>query len=655
MIKIKTLIYFQIMFINILFLSNIISCKNISENKKISKNNNINLILKNNGNKWNKLVNYKKLKNNNLIDSNINSNFNYFEKNKYLNNGFYTYNNENIFIESNLIEEQKEKNNTQHNENANISKILFNELSEKREKHKEKINFYKKWMLGFGIATCIVVGVSTGLGIYFGIKNSDENVNKENENLQNQINFYRNIKSNDALAKVILKIIDIAFMKQLPQAILNFLKETILKESFEKLNEKFENELVEKIMQSKDVTKSAINNLLTELTKIDVKNKDINKINNDIKKSLTNIIEIYLPDLIKGVLNFITIESKEGTQSSILGDILIKILNESNIGIKNSHDFSIILKTYVDLITKKENNLINFIIEIASEAINKTELSSDIINDIFKMINMFIDILIARKSNNNSGKVIDVEKIVKILLPKLVKIINFDKDKNYSAFVSFINQIFENNNKNDSNFNWVYDLIEKGEISKNSKNNTKKENENRKIIIPRLDINSHEKFLVLLELGKISGFITKFFNLLYEPFVIELKKQEKQNEVKKAIVRLTGFISYIYYKLNNLKSDNKDTFFNVLKKDLNPANPKYAIPKAISKLLKKYYISDSIITDLFGKKVPDWYLYIFKSNSYAIFIEAEKEAKKQLEVNKESNLKEIFKQGNFQILNNKNK
>ncbi|MDJ1648044.1 hypothetical protein [Mycoplasma phocimorsus] len=644
--KNKKIFNIALMVVNISLLINIVSCKNISLNKKLFKNNINDLIFKND---QNKLISYEYPENNKLNDE---YSFKNIIKNKYLNNGFYIYENKNIFIESNLIEEeQKVEDNITEKENTNISINLFNELLEKRRRHQEKINTYKKWMIGFGIASSIIVGVSSGLGIYFGIKNSDKSISLTNQNLQEQINSYKNINSNDPFIKVIVKIIDIAYTKKLPQSILNFLKETILKDSFKNLNEKFENELVNKIMASKDITKFAVNDLLVELTKIGIKNNDKNTINNNIKKALTNIIEIYLPDLIKGILDFITIESKQKTKNSILADILIKILNDSNIGIKNSHDFSIILRTYVKLIIKKDNKLIDFIIKTASDAINQTNLTSNIINDIFTIINKFIDIIIARKSDKNEDKVIDVEKIVKILLPKILKIITFDKNNDYSSFVSFINKMFESKDEqNNSNFDWIYNLIKNGKINNITIKPTN-ENQNRKIIIPKLDINNHEKFFVLLELENISGYITKIFNLLFEPLIIQLKKNENENETKKAIVRLTGFISYIYYKLNNLKLNNKETFFNRLKRDLNPANPKYAIPKAIYKLFKKYEINNSIITDLFGKKVFDSYLYIFTIESYEIFTEA----KKQAESNETSNLKKIFEQGNFQNLNDKNK
>ncbi|MDJ1647281.1 hypothetical protein [Mycoplasma phocimorsus] len=650
--KNKKIIRGIIIMANIGLLHNIISCKHISKNNLLSKNKIINSIFKNNDKK---IISYKKNNYNHLNYTNYN--FDFYSKNKYLNNGSHTYKNENILMEFNLIEnEQKEENNIEEKEDTNISKKLINELLEKRKKHQVKINSYKKWMIGLGIVSSIVVGVSSGLGIYFGVKNSDENIKAINENLQKQIDLYKiiykELNPSDPLTKVIIKIIDIAFTKKLPQAILNFLKDTFLKDSFKNVNKEFEDELINKITLSKKVTKSAVNDLLTEFTKLNIKDSDKNKINNNIKKALTNIVKSYLPDLIKGILDFITIESKKNSKNSILADILIKILKDSNIQFNNEYNFSKTLRMYVDLITKKDNKLIDFIVKTASDAIYNTNLTSNIIDDIFTIINKFIDILIARKSDENEGKVIDIEKIVKVILPELVKSIDFDDKQDYSSLVFFINEMFEKKqNKEKTNFCWVYNFIENGIIENTSKTNLIKEKENKKIIIPKLNINNYEKWIVLLELENISGFITQFFNLLFEPLIIQLKEQTKKDETTKAIIRLTGFISYIYYKLSKLKSNNEETFFNRLKQDLNPANPKYAIPKAILKLLKKYNINDSIITDLFGEKVSDWYLYIFKISSYQIFQEAETEAKSK----GKSNLIKIFEEGNFNNLKNKNK
>ncbi|MDJ1646670.1 hypothetical protein [Mycoplasma phocimorsus] len=652
MIKNKKIIIVALISTNIVILTNAISCNNIN------KNNIIDFSIEN---KKDKLYNYKAIKENSLIDTAVNFTFDYFAKNTNIHNGFHTYKNENIFIESNLSEDEKNIENRQkENNETDISKKLINELLEKRKKHEEKIAIYKKWILITSIASIIVATISSSLGIYFGIKNSNKNVEMTNLNLENQIEEYKKkykeINPNDHLSNVIIKIIDIAFTKEFPNAILNFLKETILKDSFEKVNIDFETELKKEIKESNEAAKSSVSDLLNKLTKINIKNSDNNQIKNEIKKALTDITKIYLPNLIKGILKFITINSKVQTNNSIFADFLIKKLDKWNIKLNNSNEFSEILKTYVELITRRDDNLIAFLIKKASNVINRTDLSINIIDNLFTIINKFIEDLILKDNNDKNGeksKAIDAAKIINILLPKIISSIKIDAEKDYLSFVKFVNGMFEQNNKH-SNVNnkqlWVYKLIEGGKFKPDTQvyleNQIVSENQqinNRKIIIPEVDFSLDEKFLVLLELNNISGFITKLFNLLFEPLVIELKKSEnnKSENAKKAIIRLTGLISFIYYKLS---SNNKSGFFNTLKKDLTPADPKYAIPKTISKLFDKHNIKKEL-TELFGQSIYDPYLYIFKIGSYEIF----SAAKKQVEKHKEniSDLKKIFESGTF--------
>ncbi|MDJ1645734.1 hypothetical protein QLQ80_01345 [Mycoplasma sp. M5725] len=643
------------MSIKITLIFNVISCNVISKNDQLFKNDIINSLSDNNKSK---LISQNKNIENDLIDNAITSTFDFFNERKNLNKNFYSYSNENIFLEPNLIEEeQKKENDIQNENNSIISKKIFDELIQKRKIHQTKINNYKKWMIGIGLASSIIAGFSSGLGIYFGIKNNDKNVNLENINLQKQIDIYKNlykeINQADPLTNVIVKVIDIAFTKQLPQAILNFLKKTILKESFQKIEENLDKELTKKIAASKKATEFTVKDLLTKFTKLKIQDINNYEFKKGVKKAITDIIKSYLPDLIKGILDFLTIQGKEQNKNSILANFLIEKLANWKIKLKNSENFSKIIRTYIELIIKKDNKLISFLISRASDAINKTNLSFKMIDDIFAIINRFIDILIVKEEEKEqTTKIIDVEKIIKVLLPELVNSIEIDDSKDYSAFVSFVNGMFEKNNSDKSNeYNnlWVYNLIDKNKFQPENSAYLEKQaileseaiNSDRKIIIPEVDLSVDDKFLVLLELNNISGFITKLFNLLFEPLVIELKKN-KNNEcenAKKAIVRLTGLISYIYYKLS---SNNGSGFINTLKKDLTPADPKYAITKTISKLLAKHDIQSTVLTDLFGKKVSDSYLYIFTIGSYQIFTESKNKAEK-----KESKLENIFEKGSF--------
>ncbi|MDJ1647286.1 hypothetical protein [Mycoplasma phocimorsus] len=639
--------------INIALLSNAISCNVINKNNQQNKNNVVSTVLKNNKNRS---INYNLFYKNILTDKTVNSTFNFFNKNKKIANSFYANNNEDFFIESNLIEEkQKHENYIQEEIESIASKNIFKNLLEKRKKHQEKMNYYKKIMIGFGIASAIVVGISSSLGIYSGIKNDAKNVNLVNKSLEEQIKIYKNlykeINQTDPFTNVIVKVIDIAFTKQLPQAILNFLKETILKESFQKIESNLEEELIKKLAASKEATEFAVKDLLTKFTKLEIKNIDNKEFKKSVKKAITDIIKNYLPDLIKGILDFLTIQGKAQSKNSILADFLIKKLENWRTKLQNSDIFSKIIRIYIELIIEKNNKLISFLINKASDAINKTNLSFNIIDDIFTIVNTFIEILILKENETKStDKIIDVEKIIKVLLPELVNSIEIDDSKDYSVFVFFVNGMFEKNNANNSNNNnnlWVYNLIDKNKFQPENTSYLEMQNSsqfelanNRKIIIPELDLSIDDKFLVLLELNNISGFITKLFNLLFEPLVIELKKNEnnKHENAKKAITRLTGLISYIYYKLS---SNNESGFFNKLKKDLTPADPKYAIPKTISKLLTKHGIKKIELTDLFGKEVFDSYLYIFSISSYKIFSESKKQVKEN------SELKKIFEEGNF--------
>lgn len=581
-------------------------------------------------------------------------------------------------------DEENEEELEESEEESSSTKRLLEELLKKKQKHLRKINTYKKVGITAGVTSAVIVGLSAGLGAYFGNKYSDEQAIADTKTLEEHLKLYKNIykeaNPSDPLVNVLEKVVEVAFTKELPTAIFDVLKQTVLKDVLSKFNaDDSEKKLIEKIKSSKETTKEVVRELLTSLTKLELnKTKDNEEAAKKVKGAIIKIIKLYLPTLIKGVLDFLAVKSNDTNGTSIIADILVNTLSKFNIKVEKTSELSDILQTYIKLLAKKENNLINYVIRIASEALGKVDLSFNIIGDVFRNINTFIDIILAR--DENGKKKVDVNKVVKVLLPELVRAIEISPDQDYSSFVKFVNSMFEKNNgtsqgtNNNSNNKWVYELISSGKFkpeqnknvtlenqvtssssSQGKVDNKETKNDTNSIIIPELDINLDEKFGVLLELENISGVITKLFNLLFEPLVLQLKdkqKDEKQNkdassnnstnkdDVKKAITRLTGLISYIYYKLKPIKGES---FFKKLTRDITPSDPKYAIPKTISKLFKKHNITDIQLTDLFGESISDKYLFIFTTSSYRIF----SEAKKQSENSSESSnkLKTIFEKG----------
>ncbi len=114
------------------------------------------------------------------------------------------------------------------------------------------------------------------------------------------------------------------------------------------------------------------------------------------------------------------------------------ILNSNNIMFDDISNISNIFYIYISLLTKTDNDLIYFIIQKLSEILDKNELSFNIREDFFNIINKLISELFA------DSKGLSITKLLYDIIPKFLKIIKIDENRSYETFVNFINNMFTN-------------------------------------------------------------------------------------------------------------------------------------------------------------------------------------------------------------------
>lgn len=493
----------------------------------------------------------------------------------------------------------------------NTENNLLEQLSKVENDNKSSEKRYKIISTSLIISSSILSGIAAGLGTYFGLKNinSLQNMNKKalETTISNYKNILANISPNESLNNIFNKIIELSFSKQLPKAIFDLLKTTLLKDVLQDFSGDSEKILISKLESIEKPSKELLDSLFNTLTSINTNNSNyISTIVKKIKEHIVKVVEEQLPKILRGFLEFVAAKSSETSHGSILARIIEKILNKFNIKFENISNISEVLNIYSTLLSSNNNVLLDFIVKNFKDSLEKSELTYNLINDIFSIINKTIEQLFAKENNKLS-----IEKVLKEIIPKIIQSIKFDENKRYEGFVNFINEIFENSDKHSK---WVYEFINFGKFEANSTIyldlNPKKIN--NKIIFPKLEITFGNIFNIYKNKDELENLLNSLMNLLFEPLVIQLKDNKLISNTKKSIFRLTALVSFLYYKYFK---PTKNGVINWLLNKANPFEPETYVVKILDTLLKKHKISTNLDT-LLGKKHKEYLLW---GNRYDIF------------------------------------
>ncbi|MDJ1645709.1 hypothetical protein QLQ80_01220 [Mycoplasma sp. M5725] len=613
--------------LNITTISLLIACKNNEEINSIAIN----------FNKQKEILNLNKQKNQflPLQEIDINNSSQLLQKNeKFFNINLNS--NKNIIIEKNVNKKDVSNSNNKQNKVSanNKESALLEQLIKQEKQNKKSEEKHKVIVISFVIASSVITGVVAGISAYFGYKNINSLENQKKKDLEVKIAYYKKLfeewKPSEPLINVLHKLFELSFSEYLPKAIFSILKEVLLKDLLQDFTSESEDLLISKLQKIEKPSKEILNEFNKKLIDINLSKKDaISKVSSEFKSWIVSVVKDYLPKAFRGILNFISTQSTEGAKGSILSRFLEKILLKWNIKLNNFDSFSKTLSIYTSLFIDEKNEFINFVIDGISKAINKADITFNILEDTYKIINSTIEELIAE------DKKISVTKIFNDVLPKINSIVNIDKNVDYSSYIDFINSIFSEE-KNGNN-NWVYSYILTGKLFDKEKTNSLKNDKSNspEIVLPSFDINFDNVWTTIKNRDKIFDTVKNLMYLIFEPFVIELEKGKNQENTKRAIFRISALLSFTYY---NFVKVSKINLINSIFHSVNPIEPITCIPKIIKELLEKYNITNITLDVIFGKTYNKYYI---TGQRYKIFEITEQAAK-----NHNNNLINILKNGN---------
>ncbi|MDJ1646583.1 hypothetical protein [Mycoplasma phocimorsus] len=604
--------------------------------------------------------NKKYISNNELIDEAIRLQLDNINK-KYLKNLNFLNIQEFQQIESinNIVKEISHNEETDNKNNSNLDKLKLlkkkkKELEQAWTKQKElklKQKKLKNIIVGVSIGGAVVAGLSVGLGSYFGLKNINSEINKEVEKLKTRIflneDIIRQIKQKDSLFEVLQKILKVAFEKDLPNAIFNLvdklllktvLKEYVTESSSNQLNEILKNEF-------KTKTTEIVNEILAGLSSIN-SNHNIDEIIKKTQEKISQVVTKFVPDFVKGTINYLAkLDETAGSthKKSILALLIKRLLKTYHIIVSDELNLSKLLNFYSIKITSNDNELISFVIKEFSDVIKNNNISFNIINDVYEIINKTLAKLLTK-----DNETIDINLIFETLVPKLLDILIKAVDTtNQSGLLEFINNIFEQKN---NQIKFIYDFID-SEININSQTvdvylnsiNSMKIEKNSSIFdinrikIPKLQFNFTTIINSLFKLSDIKNILTKFLEVIIKPISALLKNDKNKEAAKKALFRIAAIYTFLYYKYVPFSGGFLGGIINIF----NPFEPTSFLKIILEKELKD---SNVKLKEILGKETTISGLFSSSTN-FDIFILAKESASVIKNNNKINEFKKALKEG----------
>ncbi|MDJ1647282.1 hypothetical protein [Mycoplasma phocimorsus] len=498
-------------------------------------------------------------------------------------------------------------------ENENESRInnedseLLQQLIKEEKQQKQELKKQKIITIFLAISGSILAGVAAGLGIYFGTKNIDSVENIKRKALQNDFFKYKELikksKKSQSLFDVFNKIIDSTFEEELPRIIIVLLRDAFFKEYLQDFDKKNEEILIKKLSEIKIPIKNILDKLFDKF--IDKYNfvNDNNQAENisKIKELVVEIAKIYLPNALRNILDFLTLQSDSENKNSILSRVVIKILKKNNIIAEDIENISEVFRTIALILKSEKKILLDFIIQKIIYTIQNNELLFDFKSDLFNIVNNTIKEIFAEKTNNY----LSLKKVFNDIIPKIIDFVKIDKSNSYYSFVKFINNLFtKNNNKS----KLIYLFLNSGNLKSDSIVYLQKDFNNQHIIFPKFNITFKNIFLAFENRDSIKKIIDGITKLLFEPLIIELTKDNDITNVNKSIFRLVSFLSFIFYKYLKLDNIIFDKILSIF------FDPETYLTKIIKELLVKLN-SKVKIEDILGsnhRKIFTWWKTSFK-------------------------------------------
>ncbi|MDJ1648626.1 hypothetical protein [Mycoplasma phocimorsus] len=595
-----------------------------------------------------------------------NSHFSFIDKNTksdtssdFLHSKSFEYENN---LNENIIEDEQLDNDNEYDNNEDnliineqeaidqeleITRQQLLELEKRNKKDSAKNSHLKLVLIGAGISSAVVSGLSIGIGTYFGITKSDSYAEKRKKELTNILNIQKSlinqINPDDKLEKIFLKLLDIGFDKQLPSGIFDLFDELLFEQALKDHITKEEKEIFRSILNEKikDRSKEIVKELLHLLkTKKIVQEKNNNNVINLVKNIVSIIIKKYLPDFVKATLIFISEINKNGT--SLLGKAIKALLDFAGYNVKNVENFSKIISIFSKALANSNNDLIKIIISKISEAIDSVELTFDLYKDLIEIIKKTILNIITKPYSNE----LDINLIFSKIIPAFLKVFEnvANESKNAKDFVVFVNNLFTEDNKDGKVKKALYTILlnDNNEMLKTQKNLQKemekllKEELNGAIFTESIFNISISFFTILKAVFKIvdvKNLITQFLNTFLKPLIkIAKEYEEKQkslttnflplningfnvNSPYKAIIRIYSLYSFLYYKYVFKNENLLDNLISLV----NPFEPKRFIPKLIKKEWTN--ITDMQLYKIFGEYISKEHWYSLNLDHYKIFDE----------------------------------
>ncbi|MDJ1646242.1 hypothetical protein [Mycoplasma phocimorsus] len=557
-------------------------------------------------------------------------------------------------------EEENENNlNSKKLELLNAKKKQLEKAWAKQKELKAKRKRLNNIIIAVSIGGAIAAGFSAGFGAYFGLKNINSEINKEVEEIKNNIflneNILKQIEEKDSLFEVFRNLLEVSFKKKLPEAIFHIIDNVILKTLLKDYVTEQSSKELEKIIKNgfKEKVTKIVEKILNDLSSINSFNDDYSIIK-QVQIKTAAILKEYLPSFVRETLLFLTkTDNTSNEKRYSISALLLKALLEKNmieIEEKMMLNISNLLEFYTKKISNDNNELMNFIIEVFVQVVESNNISFNILNDIYDLINKFIQKLLTKDDPNK----IDFELIFLTLVPKLLEEIKkIDDSKNESKILEFINGLFECNDK-EHNKKLIYLLIENkfdtkkivAPIYLNSKllttNNIEQKQAGniRKINFPHIAINIKTIISIFFNISNGINLVEQLLSIFIKPLIKLLNDSNKKEEAKKALFRISIFFAYLYYSY----APNTGIFDNIIK-FFNPIEPIKMLKKLIESEIKK---SGLELKDIWGPIESG-----FISSSYESF-ELAKSAAREIDANTEKEkFIEKLKSGSWSKSNSK--
>ncbi|MDJ1646844.1 hypothetical protein [Mycoplasma phocimorsus] len=496
-------------------------------------------------------------------------------------------------------EEENENNlNSKKLELLNAKKKQLEKAWAKQKELKAKRKRLNNIIIAVSIGGAIAAGFSAGFGAYFGLKNINSEINKEVEEIKNNIflneNILKQIEEKDSLFEVFRNLLEVSFKKKLPEAIFHIIDNVILKTLLKDYVTKQSSKELETIIKNgfEEKVTEIVEKILNDLSSINSFNND-DSIIKQVQIKTAAILKEYLPSFVRETLLFLTkTDNTSNEKRYSISVLLLKALLEKNmieIEEKMMLNISNLLEFYTKKISTNDNKLMIFIINIFVEIVESNDISFNILNDIYNLINKFIQKLLTKDDPNK----IDFELIFSTLVPKLLEEIKkIDDSKNESKILEFINDLFEcNNKKHDKKL--IYLLIENKFDTKkivntvylNSESLNKNDNKQKqvnKINFPHVAINIKTIISIFFNISNGINLVEQLLLIFVKPLVKLLESNEKKEEAEKALFRISIFFTYLYYSY----APNTGIFDSIIK-IFNPIDPERILKKIIESEIKK--------------------------------------------------------------------